>query len=376
MKRLVKKTKGIVKGVPSAVLLSALIHLILLSVAGTLIVFSVIKKPEKKFFPPPPVERPKMELKKPRVKVKKTSAPPAARHIVSKSVQSMPDLQLPDVSGIAASGLGGGLGGYDLMPDVSEISLYGADKSFAAGNDFEGTLYAFNYSRGGDFSEMETVDQAKLVRRFAENNWSPYVFAPYYRAPAKVYTTHFMIPPTASGLVPKAFNVNLEQMMDPPRWAIHYKGKICSKPGGRFRFWGAGIDILMVRVRGDLVFHGGIEGLRFDLVPKGWKEAEGPQLTYPLGKREAFVGEWFTLEPSEVVEMEVLVGELGKDDSQFMLLIEDAAETAYYSRREDGMPILPAFKTAEFPKSVKKTIQYTLMKEDADLDGGQLFNVY
>ena len=66
MKRIVKKTKGLIKGAPTAVLFSAVIHLILFAVFGGMVVFSVMKKMERKFTPPPPVERPKMELKKPK----------------------------------------------------------------------------------------------------------------------------------------------------------------------------------------------------------------------------------------------------------------------------------------------------------------------
>ena len=52
MKRLIKKSQKIVKGMPSAVVLSIVIHAALFLLAGMLVVFTVVKKVEKKFVPP------------------------------------------------------------------------------------------------------------------------------------------------------------------------------------------------------------------------------------------------------------------------------------------------------------------------------------
>ena len=111
-----EKKKGITKGMPSAVLLSILIHVALFLLAGILVVFTVVKKEEQKFTPPKAVERPKMKLKKPKVKVKKTSKPKPTTRIVTKMNRAgMPDVQLPEMSD-----MGEGLaGGFDLAPLVA-----------------------------------------------------------------------------------------------------------------------------------------------------------------------------------------------------------------------------------------------------------------
>ncbi|HKL20912.1 MAG TPA: hypothetical protein VJ904_03855, partial [Tichowtungia sp.] len=82
------KKKNLVKGTPTAVLVSIGIHLLVLVVAGGFVVFKIIDREEAQFVPPAKVDRPKMELKKPRVKVKKTSKPRSTTRIVSKSVAS------------------------------------------------------------------------------------------------------------------------------------------------------------------------------------------------------------------------------------------------------------------------------------------------
>ena len=64
----VRKTKGIVKGAPSGFVISLGIHAAAFFLAGLFVVFTVVNKEEKKFIPPKPVDRPKMKLKKPKVK--------------------------------------------------------------------------------------------------------------------------------------------------------------------------------------------------------------------------------------------------------------------------------------------------------------------
>jgi len=114
------------KGMPSAVLLSIVIH----SALFLLVVFTVVKKKEIKFEPPKMVERPKMKLKKP--KVKKTSTP-TTRIVTKVNRASMPDIQFPEISGMG-EGLGGGIGGFDMMSDFDDVSVFGQ----TIGNDLEG----------------------------------------------------------------------------------------------------------------------------------------------------------------------------------------------------------------------------------------------
>ncbi len=375
MKRLFKKSKGLVKGTSSAVLLSAVIHFILLAIAGGLVVFTVIKKDEKKFVPPPPVERPKMELKKPQVKVKKTSAPTAARHIVSKNVQVMTDIQLPDVSGIAGGGVGSGLSGFDLVPDVSDLSLFGGEKSTAVGNDFEGTFYVLNWGRTGEDKGFDHVAAMNKVTEFIKNDWSPYVFADCYRSPKKLYATQFLVPWTPSPYGPRAFGVKDNPDKSFPEWVMHYKGKMASKKGGTYRFWGCAGEVLFVRVNGKLVLNGSYYLWQRDLYD--WKPTAEENLKYVLGSQYGAVGFWFTLKPGETVDVEVLTGDLYPPHFGVYLVIEDKAESAFYSRRKlDDGPILPVFRTAEMSERTKDAIKYNLFKDDVDLDGGEIFNAY
>ena len=57
------------------------------------------------------------------------------------------DIQLPELSGVA-DGLSTGLGGFDLMPDLNEMTLFGGGQTI--GNDFVGTFYDFKNGTGRD----------------------------------------------------------------------------------------------------------------------------------------------------------------------------------------------------------------------------------
>ena len=179
MKRLIRKSQKIVKGMPSAVVLSIVIHAALFLLAGMLVVFTVVKKEEKKFVPPKAVERPKMKLRKPKVKVKKTSKPKPTTRIVTKmSRADMPDIQLPEMSGMGDS-LAGGIGGFDMMPDLGETMLFGAGQTI--GNDFVGTFYDFKHDHSGRPIPMSPEQYAAELTQFVRRGWKTSHLAKYYR---------------------------------------------------------------------------------------------------------------------------------------------------------------------------------------------------
>lgn len=372
MKRLIKKTRGLIKGAPTAVLVSAVLHLILFAVFGGIVVFSVVQKREKKFTPPPPVERPKMELKKPKVKIKKKPRPKAMQRIVSKQVQEMPDLQLPAVSGIG-EGLGSGIGGFELIPDPADMTLFGGKKSSSIGNDFEGTFYALGLDRRGRRNGVSEGSYAEVLRKFYDSGWNPRALSAYYRWPQKLYTTFIFIPTMEFEHVPRSFGIPDEVYT--AQWMVHYKGKIRSKEGGRFRFWGVGNHVLAIRIDGQEVGFLGIQGLhRVSNNASDWRSSSSMSQKYYSGHLRMVVGDWFELEADQLVEMEVVIGDHNGWYTQAALRIEKHGEL--YARNRDGAPILPVFKTAEIPQGLKDEIKYLTLEGDQDLDSDLMFNVY
>lgn len=137
------KRSKVNKGAPSGFVISLAFHVTAFFVAGLFVVFTVASKAEPEFKAPPPVERPKMNIKKPKVKVQKNSQPKPSSRIVAKvKTRDMPEIQLPDLMGTGEGLLGGsGLGGEFLdLPDVGEMTLFGG--GITSGADLEVTFYS------------------------------------------------------------------------------------------------------------------------------------------------------------------------------------------------------------------------------------------
>jgi len=381
VKRVSKKGRKLVKGMPSAVLLSIVIHATLFLLAGMLVVFTVVKKEEKKFTPPKAVERPKMKLKKPKVKVKKSSKPKPTTRIVTKvSRASMPDLQLPEMSGMGGEGLGEGIGGFDMMPDLGDISIFGSGQSI--GNDFVGTFYDFKRDRSGrHLSGFIPWDRSSgqaywgLVHKFLRSGWKTSVFARYYRSPRKLYATTFAVPPDRSHLAPLAFG---DENAGGSFWVVHYKGQlVCPathEEGITFRFWGQGDDFLVVRVDGEIVLGSAWPGdAKPFVIGKLWESDSADSLKYWMGNNRAVVGDWITLEPGKSLDMEVLIGDWG-GASCYLLTVEE--EGVEYERNRQGGPILPAFKTAEPSHDLLDAIYTRLQEGELCMTNGPVFSDY
>jgi len=365
MKRLFKKSQKIVKGMPSAVALSILIHVALFLLAGMLVVFTVVKKEEKQFIPPKAVERPKMKLRKPKVKVKKTSKPKPTTRIVTKVTRAnMPDIQLPEISGMG-EGLSGGIGGFEMMPDFEMVSMFGGKQSI--GNDFEGTIYDFKRDRRGKplSLRISTAGFYREIAEFIKSDWNISKLSRFYRSPNKLYSPTIMIPSTLSHLGPLAFN---EPDMAAYAYMLHYKGQLVNQKGGRFRFWCMGDNCMVVRVNGRVVLDFGNKFADY------W-EGENSRLTdYHLGHWPAYSGQWIDLEPGVPQEMEVLFGEYEGGLFAAMLVIEE--EGVDYPKNLENGPMLPIFKTAELSRDQIDSIYEFLPENHYSVTNGPVFSDY
>jgi len=378
MKKIFKKKKGLVKGTPVAVLVSFGIHGLLLFAALTFVVFQVVKKQEVAFVPVDKIDRPKMKLKKLRVKVKQNSKPKqSAERIVSKTTRAMPDIQLPEMSGVGG-GLGESIGGFEMMGDISKMTLMGGGKS--VGNDLVGTYYYFHQKRNGTTypgmsgpeGAADPQGQAEdVIREFFEKGWDASVFNPYWRAPLKLYATQVFIPPVPSSLAPEKFGDT--RRLEASLWVVHYVGQIARPTGGRFRFWGFADDLLFVRINGKVVLDGSWVSHREPNLAD-WRPDAYEDMKYQVGHGHYRVGDWFEMEEGVPLDMEVLIGELPGGEFCSMVCVEE--EGVEYPEREIGGPLLPIFKTALPPEHLIDEMSYLLPEGQVDFTGGPIFSVY
>jgi hypothetical protein len=138
--------------------------------------------------------------------------------------------------------------------------------------------------------------------------------------------------PRTAGLEP--YNVQLG-------WLAWYRGKCASPEPGRYRFWGAADNYLLVAVNGEPVFEG---SRSLFALPEGLKvESRNypslPLLNHGLG----FVsGEWFEV-GADPVQLDLLFGEEAGNQTSGLLLIEREGET--YEETSWGQPRWPLFLT-------------------------------
>ena len=372
MKRSSRKKQKVAKGMPSAVLLSIAIHAGLFLLAGTLVIFTVVKQKEVEFAPPKAVERPKMKLKKPKVKIKKSSKPKPTTRIVTKVQKaSMPDIQLPEMSGVS-EGLGGGVGGFDMMPNLDDVTIFGSGQSI--GSDFVGTYYDSKLDRQGNTLSVDTegFEWRALINKFLRRGWDTSVFARYYRSPKKLYATNFVIPVMLSSAAPAAFGAD-ESIG--ALWMAHYKGQLVYKDDITFRFWGMADEFMAVRVNGELVlaFDWPWQQLDHAIIGNLWESDSADTRKYYMGNFLSVVGDWITLKAGEPLPMEVLIGDNG-GVACFYLAVE--VKGVEYPKNRQGGPILPAFKTSELSHDQLDMIYNEQPVEEICLTNGPVFRDY
>jgi hypothetical protein len=370
-----KEVKGVSKGAPSGLVISLLVHAGAFVLAGLLVVFTVVKKEEVSFVPPPVIERPKMKLKKPKVKVKKASKPASPTRIMAKvSKTAMPEMLLPSIGG-AGTGFGGGiggLGGMDTMPDLSETTVFGGGQSI--GNDFVGTFYDFKRGTSGRTISMDDSAFVAAVGKFVNNGWKSRDLSKYYKSPKQLYATTFMIPTVPSSVGPFSFG---ERDTVGWCWMVHYKGKLVHTEDIKFRFWGQGDDILLIRVDGKVVLNGSWPGGRWDTqnsVCSMWKSTAPSNRSNRLGNNMAEGGEWINLKAGEPLDMEVIFGEV--PGGHFDALVCVQVEGVDYPINKWGGPIYPMFATEEPSHDLLDQIIPLMTPGEASLTNGPVFKDY
>lgn len=367
-----KRRQKMVKGTSSAVFLSVAIHAGLFLLAGLFVVFTVIDKPEPKFTPPPVVDRPKMKLKKPQVKLKKTSRPKATAKIVTKvNRATMPDIQLPEMSGMGV-GLGGaGIDGFDMLPGLDEVSVMGSAQSI--GCDLVGTFYDFNRTRRGTVTGIDPDGfTAKLVQ-FDKSGWKTSVLSQYYQSPKKLYAITVAVPPMMSPLGPAAFD---EPDNEDQCWIVLYKGQLVHRDGIRFRFVGNSDDKMAVRVDGKAV----LDASRWDATHSGpqiataWLPSSPDHRKWYMAHDYSAVGDLVELEPGVPKDIEIIIGE--GPGSLFNAILYVMEEGVEYPKNAAGSPILPLFKTADLPRRLQDLIYRGMPEDEVCVTNGPTFNDY
>ena len=178
---------------------------------------------------------------------------------------------------------------------------------------------------------------APTIREFSRNFNVSKFDRTYFKADKKLYASYFIIPFTKATIAPRSFGV--EGVIAPSLIAAHYTGQFKPKKSGRFRFFGCGDDVLIVRINGRIVLDGSIVGKYSEWNPsssaKREDEKQGPRTYFGFDRgKPGVTGDWFTLREGQETPMEVFISEIPGGDFGAYLLIE-----------EEGVPGLKIFST-------------------------------
>jgi hypothetical protein len=270
-------------------------------------------------------------------------------------------------------GQGDGFGkgfGSGLVPGITGGggigNLFGMQEAGSKG--LAGTLYDLKQSKDLEPTGMSVGEMREMFKDIARRGFKPRDFARFYQAPTTLYQTKFLIPSMSADQAPAAFSV--EKYVQPKQWFVVYRGTVQAPKSGRFRFVGAGDDVLTVRFNNRLVFDygytlaatGGGPGAiseesyqrdRNSDAIRSFKRLSPmpvPAVTYQYGSTRAInralgglaVGPEFEVREGVGYPIEILISEIPGGIFSTALLIQEEGVT--YQKDAGGLPILPLFR--------------------------------
>lgn len=374
--------------------ISLFIHLVLLAI-GVIWVFKIIPPEEEKVVDfmgksggggPPSSET---QARKQRAQmVQPNLARVSAANVMSDIVLPEPDeaSRMTSVGSISSGGLAGGLGGTGSGGGKGSGDGPGFGSGAFAGNStgtgnknpfgslsldphaLTGTFYDFKQTRNRKSTDLSVAQVQQEIIDFTTHGWKDSALKKFYQAPRTLYQARLYIPQMDANAAPAAFEC--EKEVEPGRWAVVYRGVVTPPQSGKFRFVGAGDDILVVRFNRKNVFdHGFYSGtvplsisskigamkgetedsqlkrlLRRDYPMeqpfKGYNYPSTRNLNGAIGGLG--VGPVFEAEAGKEYPIEILLSELPGGKFCANLLIEEVGSN--YLKAEGGSPVLPLFR--------------------------------
>ena len=368
-------------------------HAILL-VVGAIWIFQVIQEPEKKvnFMPnggggggersaSTQVQQKKRAQITPSTHVKRVFA----EGVASNTVLPDPGDSFGEMTALASLG-GGGLGGFG---GTGSGGVFGKDTGAGGGglgvpggqgtanpfgmidpnaNALEGTFYDLKQTKNRQSTDMTNEGIKEVISEFVTKGWKDRTLSKYYKAGRTLYQTRLAIPMMKAELAPAAFDC--EKEVQPSRWVVVYRGVVTPPKTGRYRFVGAGDDVLVVRFNGKHVFdHGYASGTMGAHISSNKGFFHGTQdndtlkklarRVYPMDLPVKYyeydttkrwnqdigglaVGAEFEAVAGRSYPIDILISEIPGGLFCAALLIEEVGAT--YKKDSTGAPILPLFR--------------------------------
>jgi hypothetical protein len=288
----------------------------------------------------------------------------------SVAISSLPSMSNPLLSagaigGGASKGFGGGSGGGIGAGKgtgfgggrnfVSLFGMKGGPNANAGG--LIGTLYDLKQTADRKPTSAAPANTGippyrASVREFLESGWSAGRLQKFFKSPDKLVSGQLFITSRSADDAPKAFEV--EKLMKPSRWVIHYRCYVEMPSSMPFRFVGSGDDFLIVRWNRKIVLDDGYEtyfagrdGNYKDFGVKVSKEYKVDRRPGSLNRLKA--GPWIQVTKGTKVPVEVLIGETPGGVFDCYLAIEVAKSSTKVDGQYEGEGTLKLFRCSADP---------------------------
>lgn len=218
--------------------------------------------------------------------------------------------------------------------DAQQSGFGAKEKSGAA---LIGILYDFKLDQKRQKTNVGGEQYFDIVDAFMAQGWDEGVLNKYFRATQPLYATQIFIPNLSAESAPMAFGVS--HLVKPKLWMVHYKGQVSPPSSGRYRFAGAGDDVIAVAVNGQPVL---VERYKGHFTRTIWRSSDkrGPA----AGNTKIVYGDWFEAREGEVLDLDILLGE--RPGGTFCAFLQIQKEGQTYQMSE-GSPILPIFRVSK-----------------------------
>lgn len=331
---------------------SALVHFIIVLVGGSVILYSrsepdfangdggerINVSAEVSAQPPEddPLET-SMEMPSPEVApatINAVTTESSAPSPFTIAAPSMPQITTNIDPSKMGQGLAGkaGAGGRGGIPGGTAGTRFGSKEVV---NGLVGTFYDTKQTKSKRPTNNTVQEYASVMQKFVRDGWKESTLSGFFKSPAPLYTTQLFIPNMPADNGPKAFD--MDKIVQPSRWLIHYVGKVIPPRDTTFRFVGAGDDYLVVRFNGKVVLDQGF------FKSTDWQPEK--YYHYETMPKEFARGDEIRVKGGQSYDMEVLIGEQPGGFVFFCLMIEEQGQE--YAKDSRGNPILPVFRLAD-----------------------------
>lgn len=248
----------------------------------------------------------------------------AALAVASIPVASATSLAAASAMGGNSKGFGGGSGGglgagtgIGRGGAKNFVSLFGMKMTGDKISGLIGTFYDLKQTSSGKPTECAPAKTGiapyrNIVKAYIDSGWSLSKFSRFFRSPDYLIGGQLWIPSMSADEAPRAYEV--EKLVKPSRWVIHYKANVEVPQDTPFRFVGSADDWMVVRFAGKTVLDDGYERMDIDKIGDYRQMNQTVTDTYKIDRKpgslnRVVAGPWIKITKGTKVPMEVIVGE-------------------------------------------------------------------